>query len=150
MLPLPPPSCSRLFGMVRFRAHSTVYCCLSLPSWYWPCVSCTFDLALLPLSWHLVTLTLIHLTPDVVDRYVEQCDEPKTCNAQNRGVSHARVCVRTHGRCTVCLCRRSWSSRRCSSPIAGCRCPCLHRSPPDMWYSDLQKSKRHTFIAFGW
>lgn len=81
---------------------------------------------------------------------IKQCDEPKTWNAQKRGFSCACVCVCTHGRCTVCLCRRSWSSRRCSSPTAGCRCPCLHRSPPDMWYSDLQKSKRHTFIASGW
>lgn len=48
--------------------------------------------------------------------------------------------ISTHGRCTVCQCRRSWSSRRCSSPTAGYKCPCWHRSPPDMWCWDLWKS----------
>lgn len=46
----------------------------------------------------------------------------------------------TYGRCTVCQCRRSWSSRRCSSPTAGCRYPCWHKSPPDKWCWDLQKN----------
>jgi len=38
----------------------------------------------------------------------------------------------THGRCTGCRSTRSWSSRRWSSPTAGCTHPCWRTNPPGM------------------
>lgn len=48
--------------------------------------------------------------------------------------------ISTHDHCIVCQCMRSWSSHRCSSPTAGYKYPCWHRSPPDRWCWDLRKS----------
>ena len=71
------------------------------------------------------------------------CTSAHWCARGRRAVKRSRRGMRaTHGRCTAFRCRRSWSSHRCSSPTAGCRCPCWHRSPPGRWCWDLRGGGR--------